>query len=72
MPKLTGADYIIALASEAAEAGRPFADEFRMMVEAAILGNDVLVSEMTASRPLEEDEATAVGVVEINLRLKPR
>lgn len=62
-PKLTGADYLIGVAHEAAERGQPYADAFRRMVTDAFMSDGMLLAESTAQRPLREHEASPVAIV---------
>lgn len=63
MPQLTGADFIIAVANQMAESDKPFANQFLMMVQQAMLNEGMLVTQITAARALNDDEATAVAII---------
>lgn len=60
---LTGPDYLLAIADEAAESGQPFAGEFRSMLMSCFSGQELFLIEMEASRPLKEHEASPVSII---------
>lgn len=60
---LTGPDLILAVAERAREREQPFSVEFSTMVQQAILGRDMLLTEATATRPLDEHEASPVSIL---------
>jgi hypothetical protein len=63
-PTLTGADYLLALAGNAAERGQPYADQFHRMVSAALSPSPApLYREAIATRPLREHEASPASIV---------
>lgn len=63
MPELTGADFLIGVANQVAESDTPFASQFLMMAQQAVLDEGFLVTQVTAARPLREDEAVAVSII---------
>ncbi|HUP69669.1 MAG TPA: hypothetical protein VM142_07615 [Acidimicrobiales bacterium] len=64
-PQLTGPDYLIAVASDAAHNGQPYAATFLRMAQDAAVGNrpGMLLAEMVAARPLKDYEASAVSII---------
>lgn len=62
-PQLTGPDYLVGLADQAAERGQPYADDFREMVMLAFSDEDFLVAAAIARRELREHEASPVSIV---------
>lgn len=62
MQQLTGPDFMIAIASTAAEQGRAFAAEFQQMVIDSFMGGRS-PRETVASRALEEHEVAPVAII---------
>jgi hypothetical protein len=61
---LSGADYLLALAHNAAERDQPFAQEFHRMVSAALSPSPApLYRDAIASRPLREHEASPASII---------
>ena len=62
-PALTGPDYLLGVASKAADGGQPFAGQFGMMVQTAFGPQGSLLIELLAQRPLKDYEASPVSIV---------
>lgn len=63
-PALTGADYLLALAHNAAGREQPFAHEFHRMISAAMSPSAApLYREAIATRPLRAHEASPASIV---------
>lgn len=63
--RLTGPDYLIAVASDAADNGQPYAATFSRMAQDAALGDrsGMLLAEMVAVRPLKDYEASPMSII---------
>lgn len=63
--QLTGPDYLIAVASEAANSGQPYAATFARLAQESALGErpGMLLAEMVATRPLNDYEASPVSII---------
>lgn len=63
--QLTGPDYLIVAASEAAQNGQPYAATFSSMAQDAAIGErpGMLLAEMVAVRPLKDYEASPVSII---------
>jgi hypothetical protein len=62
-PKMTGADYLLAMADDARQSGLPYADLFQHMVMQAFGDETLLTTEVVAKRPLKDHESTPVMVI---------
>lgn len=63
--QLTGPDYLIVAASEAAKNGQPYAAAFSRMAQDAAIGErpGMLLAEMVSVRPLKHYEASPVSII---------
>jgi hypothetical protein len=62
-PKMTGADFLMAMADEAARNHQAYADEFRVYLDAAFSDETLLSTEIIAQSPLKEHEASPVAII---------
>lgn len=64
-PKMTGADYLMAMADDARQSGHPYAERFQHMVMQAFADEHeaMLTTELVAQRPLKDHEKTPVSVI---------
>jgi hypothetical protein len=62
-PKMTGADFLLAMADDARQSGLPYAERFQHMVWQAFGNETMLTTELVAKRPLKDHESTPVAVI---------
>jgi hypothetical protein len=62
-PKLTGADFLLAMADDARQSGLPYAERFQHMVMQAFGDETLLETELVAKRPLKDHESLPVSVI---------
>jgi hypothetical protein len=62
-PKMTGADFLMAMADEAARNHQAYAEEFQVYLGAAFSDEKLLSTGIIAQSPLKEHEASPVAII---------